>query len=275
MQKALIAGTLALLLATPASAQEGEDWDFGQDAGRDLTIAAVTFDNFGVAVRCLDETLSVVISGVQASEGEQTVRFAMADKGEGDTSWIGSRAGTSLFSIWPGAIATHLQKGGRLSLGVSDGERMRRLAVDLPPSPAAIGRVFTACGRDAPENGPEQPDGESLNGLRWRSVPQPTFPARTESEFGIAALRCTTDDSGAPRGCQVESEFPEGGGFGRAAVLGAHRNGRVALAEGATGDVGGRSIAFVVRYNMRPIELRPPSRLGNERATSRPPEPPN
>ena len=271
MPKTLIAAALALLTAAQASAQDGDDWDFGTDADRDLTIAAVTFDSFGVAVRCLDDALSVVISGVQASEGEQTIRFAMADKEEGDTSWIGSRNGTSLFSIWPGAIATDLQKGGRLSLGLSDGDRTRRLAVDLPSSPSAISRVFAACGQDVPQQGPEQPDGENFNGLRWRSVPQPSFPSQTESDFGIAALRCTTDDNGAPRGCRVESEFPEGGGFGRAAVLGAHRNGRVAMADGATGEIGGRSIAFVVRYNMRPVELSPPSRLGNERATSRPP----
>lgn len=103
-------GLAIFLAAGPVTAQDaGEDWDFGQDPSRDLTIAAVTFDNFGVAVRCLDDTLSVVMSGVQASEGEQTVRFAMADKEEGGTSWIGSRNGTSLFSIWPEAIATDLQ----------------------------------------------------------------------------------------------------------------------------------------------------------------------
>ena len=265
---------IALLLSSPATAQDGgEDWDFGQDAGRDLTIAAVTFDNFGVAVRCLNDTLSVVVSGVQASEGEQSVRFAMADRAEGETTWVGAPGGRSLFSVWPAAIAMHLQKGGRLSLGIADGERTRRLAVDLPPSPSAIGRVFAACGLPAPSEGPEQPDGENLSGLRWRSVPQPTFPSRTASESGIAALSCTTDDAGAPRDCRVQSEFPEGGGFGRAAVVGAHRSGRVMLAEGASGEVGGRRIAFVVRYGLMAPSLRAPSRIPEvPRATSVPPK---
>lgn len=268
----IITAGLALVLVGPASAQDaGEDWDFGHDANRNLTIAAVTYDNFGIAVRCLNDTLSVVVSGVQAEEGEQTIRFAMADKGERDTSWIGARGGVSLFSIWPASIAAYLRDGGRLSLGIPNGERTRRMAVDLPPSPTAIDRVFAACGRDAPEQATGRLDGENLNGLRWRSIPQPSFPSNTDSESGIAALQCTTDDSGAPRDCRVESEFPEGGGFGRAAALGAHRNGRVELAEGAEGQVGGRRIAFTVRYNMAPIEPRPPSRMGRDRATSVPP----
>lgn len=270
----LLASVAALsVAASPVWSQDaGEDWDFGQDAGRDLAIAAVTFDNFGIAVRCLNDTLSVVVSGVQATEGEQVVRFAMADRAEGDTTWIAGPGGSSLFSIWPAAIAVQLQKGGRLSLGIPDGERTRRTAVDLPPSPSAIGRVFSACGLTGPSEGPEQPDGESLNGLRWRSVPQPTFPSRTNAETGIAALSCTTDNAGAPRGCRVQSEFPEGGGFGRAAVVGAHRTGRVMLADGASGPVGGRSIAFVVRYGLMAPSLRMPSRLPDgTRATSVPP----
>ena len=157
-------------------------------------------------------------------------------------------------------------------MGIPDEGRVRRLNVDLPPSPAAIDRVLAACGRERSDTALARPNGEVFTGLRWRNIPQPSFPSRTDSESGIAALRCTTDRGGELRNCSVESEFPEGGGFGRAAVLGAHRNGRVMLAEDATGEIGGRTIAFVVRYNMAPIDPRPPSRLNDNRATSRPPE---
>ena len=269
--KAVAIGASALMAAGPAFAQD--DWDFGQDPARHLAIAAVTFDNFGVAVRCLNDTLSVVVSGVPAQEGEQTIRYAMADRPEDDSSWVGSPDGRSIFSIWPGAVASDMQKGGRLSLAIPGPDRVRRLAVDLPPSPAAIGQVFAACGREAPQNDNDEPARENLNGLRWRSVPQPTFPSGTDSTFGVAALLCTTDNGGAPRDCKIESEFPEGGGFGRAAVVGAHRNGRVELAEGATGELGDRTIAFVVRYRLRAeTEVRAPSRLpAVPRATSVPP----
>lgn len=271
----LLAPVAALSVgAAPVCAQDaGEDWDFGRDASRDLVIAAVTFDNFGVAVRCLDDTLSVVVSGVQAAEGEQQIRFAMGDEDESDTTWIGAPGGRSLFSLWPASVAAKLMKGGRLSLGVSDGERTRRLAVDLPSSPAAIGQVFSACGRALPTPQSDEPDGENLQGLRWRSVPQPTFPSRTAAESGIAALSCNTDQAGAPRDCRVESEFPEGGGFGRAAVVAAHRSGRVTPAEGASNEIGGRRIAFVVRYGLVEPSLTTPSRIPRlPRATSVPPD---
>lgn len=275
MPKTLIAAAVALLTAAPASTQDSDDWDFGHSADRDLTIAAVTFDNFGVAVRCLDDTLSVVISGVQASEGEQTIRFAMADEGEGDTSWIGSRNGSSLFSIWPRAIATDLQKGGRLSLGISDGERTRRLAVDLPSSPSAISRVFAACGREL-TSGPtsDLPGGVELSGLVWSEVPQPQFPSGTLSEAGIAALSCQATDDGHLRNCLIESEFPEGGRFGRAATFGAHRTGRVRMADGSTRGMEGRRLSFTVRYNLSagpPLPVTPSRIQRDTPATTVPP----
>lgn len=261
MQKALIAGTLALLLATPASAQEGEDWDFGQDAGRDLTIAAVTFDNFGVAVRCLDETLSVVVSGLPTREGVQTFSYQMGDETDDDTLWVSRGVGQSAFALWPAHVARDLSKGGRFALGVPDGERIRRIAVDLPASPSAIGRVFQACDRQLDDDTSNAPDRENLAGLQWRDRPQPSFPARTASETGIAALTCDVDGGGALRRCRVESEFPEGGGFGRAAVLGAHRTGRVQIKDGETGSTEGRRVAFYVRYGLG-LDLPPvPSRL--------------
>lgn len=264
---------LSLALAVPASAQDnGDDWDFGQDASRGLTMAAVTFDNFGVAVRCLNQTVSVVITGVEASPGEQSIRFAMPDSPDRDTAWIGSQDGRVLFALWPAAIATELQKGGRMSLGIPGGDRIRRMNVDLPASPQAISRVFTACDRELPSQTPDQPQGEDLGGLVWRSAPQPNFPSNTAAEAGVAALLCGVDARGNLRGCRVESQFPEGGGFGRAAVLGAHRTGRVALAEGARGPLEDRTISFVVRYGLLPRDLRPPSRLPVPRAATVPPQ---
>ena len=50
---------LAALIATPATAQD--DWDLGRDPERKLTIAAVTYDNFGVAVRCMDDVMLSLI----------------------------------------------------------------------------------------------------------------------------------------------------------------------------------------------------------------------
>jgi hypothetical protein len=70
----LVALCTALLIAAPVAApaqDPSEDWDFGADPARKLTIAAMTFENFGVAVRCMDENLSVVVSGLPVASGER------------------------------------------------------------------------------------------------------------------------------------------------------------------------------------------------------------
>ena len=256
------AGMAVLLAAGPVSAQDaGEDWDFGQDQARDLSIAAVTFDTFGVAVRCLDETLSVVVSGLPTREGIQTFDYQMGERTDDDSLWVSGGRNQSAFALWPAHVARDLRRGGRFALGIPDGERVRRIAVDLPASPSAIGRVFEACDREMPEDSTDAPDRENLAGLQWRTRPTPTFPARTESETGVAAIICGVAGSGALRQCRVESEFPEGGGFGRAAVLGAHRTGRVEIKDGETGTMEDRRVSFYVRYGLG-LDLPPiPSRL--------------
>jgi hypothetical protein len=271
----------ALSLGSPlcASAQDAgaHEWDFGRDPARKLAIAAVSYENFGVAVRCLDGILSVVVSGLPEGRGVRTFRYQMGDQTETDSRWVAAGDGTTAFAVWPTRTAAGMAKGGRLSLGVRDGERMRRIAVDLPPSTGAVSQVFQACGRElTSETEANEPDRENLGGLRWRSTPEPSFPSRTVASQGLAAVRCKVDRGGRLEDCSVESEFPEGGGFGRAATLGAHRTGRVET-DGQAGTMEGREIAFVVNYRMSsepalpsmPSRLRP--RAEREGSTSRSP----
>lgn len=248
-----LAAFLALTPAVPTAAQDAtpDEWDFGRDQERKLTIAAVSFENFGVGVRCMDETLSVVVSGVPRGRGVRTFRYQMGDEVEADSRWIASDDGTSAFAVWPARTAAGLARGGRLSLGVRDGDTLRRIAVDLPPSTSSVRQVFQACGRElTPTTEQSEPDRESLSGLRWVNAPEPSFPSRTDAAAGLSAVTCTVDGRGNLRRCRVESEFPEGGGFGRAATLGAHRTARVGLLEGEAGDMEGRQVAFVVNYRL-------------------------
>lgn len=264
MRRVLIAAAIALI-ATPAPAEDGsEDWDFGVDDRRNLAIAAVTFENFGIAVRCLDGVFGVVLSGLPSGPNLREIAYRMGNDPEITTEWVGYRNGQTAFAVWPARRAEELARGGRLSLGVRDGERVRRIAVDLPPSPSAVAQVFEACDRTPPSADPENPvDGESFAGLRWQRQPDISYPSRTISDGGLAAIVCRSTDTGSLRGCRVESEFPDGGGFGRAATLGTHRTARLEQTDGTRTGMDGRRVAFVVRYNLSreaPL-LLPPSRI--------------
>lgn len=237
------------LIAGPAFAQD--DWDLGRDPERKLTIAAVTYDNFGVAVRCMDDVMSVVVSGLQQGPGLRTIRHQLGDQPPMSGRWVSAAEGAAAFSVWPASTAAYLARGGRWVLEAPDGERVRRITVDIPASPAAVSEVFSACGRTlSPATLDEEPAGEDFAGLRWVDVPVAEFPSRTNAQAGVAALTCTADRRGNMRGCRIESEFPEGAGFGRAAVIAAHRRGRVAARPGGTTDIEGRKMAFLVRYNL-------------------------
>lgn len=268
MLKPLLVALLTVATAAPALAQSGpaqsaDEWDFGHNAEQKLTIAAVSFENFGVAVRCRDTVLSVVVAGLPAGSGERRFDYSMAGSPTENTRWISAPNSTSAFALWPTSVAADLRQGGRLSLGVPDGQRTRRVAVDLPPSTTAINQVLSACGREIPAEANDEPTDTSLGGLVWRKTPEPSFPDRATAAAGIAALLCKVTRTGGLRACRVESEFPEGSGFGRAATLGAHITGRIGLRPGESGVLEDRTISFIVRYMMsEDLTLPPPpSRL--------------
>lgn len=266
---------LAAMIATPAAAQD--DWDLGRDPGRKLTVAAVNFDSFGVAVRCVDDVMSVVVSGLPVERGARIIRHRIGDQPEVTGSWVSAGNGSAAYSIWPAATAAYISRGGRWVLEVPDGERIRRISADLPASPSAIGEVFAACGRTLTATSEvDEPNQEDFGALRWVRMPEVSFPSRsgidaeTEPEAGAAlvALMCTVTARGALRACRVESEFPEGAGFGRAAVIRAHRDGRVGPEDpDSTVSMEGRRVCWVVRFNMgpdiplptvpRPVPLQP------------------
>ncbi|GAA0868257.1 hypothetical protein GCM10009116_04300 [Brevundimonas basaltis] len=249
MRDVVIAAVLAMISA-PALAQDtGDDWDYGEDSARKLSIAAVSFENFGVAVRCMDGNLSVVLSGLPVATGTRKVRYRMGDGEESDGEWISGRDSSSAFTVWPRFVAAGMSRGGRLALSVPDGDGTRQYAVDLPASGASISRVFRNCGHDLEAAiADTAPSREDLGGLVWRRTPEPDFPSRASYDVGLAGITCRVRDNGRLRDCRVESEFPEGSGFGRAATYGAHRTGQVALVDGSTGDMAGRRVSFMVRY---------------------------
>lgn len=273
-QRVASAAILLLLSANGSAAQvAADDWDLGVDPSRNLTAAAVTFDRFGVAVRCADGSLSVVMAGLPVASGQRRLLYSMDGRPEAETLWVSGPDSTSAFAVWPRSFARAMSRGGRLSVAALDGQTTRRYVVDLPPSANSIGQVFQACGHDlVPSGNNEAPSGEDFAGLRWAQRPQVSFPDRARHEQGLAAVLCRVRQDGGLRDCTVESEFPEGSGFGRAATLGAHRTARVETADGSAGDLEGRRISFVTRYGMAgPGLTPPPSRLPNRDEIYNPP----
>lgn len=254
----ILAWVLATTIATPSAAQD--DWDLGRDPERKLTVAAVSFDNFGVAVRCVDDVMSVVVSGLPVERGVRIIRHRIGDQPEMTGSWVSAGDGSAAFSIWPAATAAYLSRGGLWVVEVPDGERIRRISVDLPASTSAIGEVFAACGRAlTPTSEVDEPNQEGFGILRWIRMPEVSFPRRTgidtevepEAPAGLAALTCTVTARGALRACRVESEFPEGSGLGRAAVIRTHRDARVGLDDPeSTVSMEGQRVSWVLRFNM-------------------------
>lgn len=235
--------------ATAVAQAPADDWDFGEDPARKLSIAAVSFETFGVAVRCLDGRLSVVLSGLPVTSGERRLRYSMGDTTIDESLWISGTRSSAAFSVWPRSVAAGMSRGGRLSISVPDGTVSRRFEVDLPASPQSIDRVFQACGEELdPPPSDAPPSDESFSGFRWRSGPDVNFPSRTTASAGLAAITCVVRHEGRLRDCRIESEFPEGGGFGRAATFGAHRTARIEPVDGAAGDGDGRRVSFIVRY---------------------------
>lgn len=243
---------ITALAAGPVLAQDpGDDWDYAEDASRQLSIAAVTFDTFGIAVRCMGGNFSLVMSGLPEGSGERALMMQLRDWPEIEEPWVSEEDSGTLFAVWPRHLAAALAQGGNLSVLVPDGDAMRRYLVDLPSSDSAVGRVLQACGIDIAELDviDQVPDDLEAQGLVWERRPTPSFPSAGRS-LGLAAIRCEADAGGRLQNCNAESEFPVGSGFGRAAILGAHRTGRVRPAEGASADIEGRSVVFVVRYSM-------------------------
>lgn len=266
ISRSITAAALAagLLFNNTAAAQvSSDDWDYGENAGEKIVIAAVTFDTFGIAVRCQDNALSVVVSGLPVATGERKLRYQMGDNPEIESVWVSGRNSAAAFAVWPQRIASELSYGGTLRISALDGDQVRRYQVDLPASPISVPRVMSTCGHE-PYAQADAPTGENLAGLRWTSRPEINFPSRSSVETGLSAIQCWVRPNGRLRDCDILSEFPQGAGFGRAATLGAHRTAQVASVSDTSENLENRRVNFVIRYNSYEAQFAPPpSRLTN------------
>lgn len=224
--------------STPALGQDAsDDWDFMTDRRTRVTLASASFDSgSSVAIRCTDDSLDVLITGLPTFQG--TTRSLIVNRpGERPSreTWTVADTGVAAFSQVPARFARSLRGGGRLEV-VAEGEGDtpdRRYVFDLPAESSNIDRTLQACGR------PLQDDRDALGGWVlptsatsvWAVPPRPQYSKQALDAGvvrGFAVLSCVVRPRGQVRDCRVESESPAGYRLGRSAVAAAH-NARLAF----------------------------------------------
>jgi hypothetical protein len=245
-----------LAMASPAAAQDVEDWDIDRDPDHRRITASVFFsDGSGVATRCSDRSFAVLLVGLpQAPDDGDFMRPLSIDMGHGrhTQSWLRGETPTLAFSLMPARLARQLRDGGRIQIyDATNGSDAPLIAIDLPPSPEAINATLEACGLptdDPRDDGRDWVVTPSPQPLRWRFAPQSTAPDRALSGRllrGIVVMSCVAQADGRIRDCQVEMEHPTGFDLGREALR-ATRDARVETSDGS--EIAPRIITFRINY---------------------------
>ncbi len=147
-------GGVAMLVAaaicapTLAFAQD-DDWEFGEDAARQLTVATVRYDGGkAVVAQCQAGALKVVLVGLPAST--EVIRMLSASRADGRTdvqTWAAQPGATVFTSLVSGRDARFLRGGGLFEVRTAPGvPAPMRASFDLPTENANLDRVLVACG---------------------------------------------------------------------------------------------------------------------------------
>lgn len=249
MRFRVLLAALAVTTLCPAFDAMGQDaaqdWEVVQ---RDNVVGAATqYDNgLSLIVRCTDgRSLNAMIVGLPAAQGhtrqiatwfeggERDERHASRPGARNPRGWgVGGNAGTA-FSRYPAGLARRLREGGVMNVlvpgGAEDGRNLRYV-LELPESPSAMEMVLNTCGRELKD--PRDDDVEALGAdglpyrITWARQPSIQYPTGRTYVRGFVTVSCMTLPDGRLEECVLESEQPEGGGFGEA-VLRAARNGRL------------------------------------------------
>ena len=146
----VLAVVLAVAICSPALAQEEDDWEFGEDAARQLTVATVRYDaGKAVVAQCEKGELKVVIVGLPAATtGSRHLNASRTDGRRDSQGWFAPVGQTAFTSTTPGRDARFLRGGGMFELRSAEDEAgtPMRAAFDLPTQNANLDRVLAACG---------------------------------------------------------------------------------------------------------------------------------
>jgi hypothetical protein len=260
--KAVVVGSIMMvgLWATVASAQDAiSDWDLTENDERRLTAASMTFSSgVSLILRCANGQYDALISGippVEAGTEWRTISLQFGDGPASERQWFVGTNPAVAISRLPARLARQLREGGVVKVRVEDpvaGRRMR-YDLDLPESAANIDRTLTACDRPTEDVRDSLVEDLGENGLpmgiEWNRPPEPRYPDGPTFERGFVTISCLNRPDGRLQNCIIESEYPAGGGFGRAALNGIER-GSIRVVGAPDAPVPRRMILFNTNFRL-------------------------
>lgn len=243
--------------ATTLAQDVAEDWALVHQPDDKTTIAYVELSSgLTIGFRCVDGAYGAIIAGLpEAGRNDEvrTLRLQVRDRPMRDTRWTVTRDRSSAIAEFPASLARSFREGGPVSLvvpGGSEDGRNLRYNIPLPASPNAINETLTACekplvdARDALI--PEVAEDSLPDGLVWSAPPRPRHPSNNYAS-GYAVVSCVVQPDGRVDTCEVESEFPLDGRYGRNA-LAAMPDARVMSPGETQGQYAPRMIGFRVNF---------------------------
>lgn len=251
-----------LAIAGSALAQDAaeDDWEIIRQPERKSVIAFIpTSTGLTIGFRCIDGVYGAIMGGLPEAPRNARIRTLqfMGEDGEARSStWSVTTDRTVALADYPASLARSLREGGPVSIvipgGGGEGRNLRH-NLTLPASSVAIDETLAACNRPSvdprDELLPEIAEDGLPAGVTWSRAPRPSYPQTNYAE-GFAVISCVVQPDGAVAQCQVESEHPNDGRFGRNALR-ATDDARIVSPGETLGQYAPRMIGFRVNYRMR------------------------
>ncbi|HEV2081509.1 MAG TPA: hypothetical protein VGR32_03540 [Brevundimonas sp.] len=143
---AAVAG--CLLAPAAAGAQEADDWEYGEDAGRKMAAAVTRYDSgHALAVQCSEKLLTVAIVGFPGPDEGEVWLEVMRPDGRADAMVWNRRPGGVLSAREGARAARTLRGGGIVRLRSAGADPAIRAAFELPATWVNLDRAIGACDR--------------------------------------------------------------------------------------------------------------------------------
>lgn len=237
-----------------------DDWEIVRQPESETVLAYVELSTgLSIGFRCVDGVYAALIAGLPEAPRNARIRTLQISDKEGElhsSVWSVTTDRTAAIADYPASLARGLRDGGPVSIvipgGGGEGRNLRH-NLTLPRSSVAIDETLTACRRptEDPRDAllPEITESGLPDGVTWARAPRPTYPQTNYSE-GFAVITCVVQPDGAVAQCEVESEHPADGRFGRNALR-ATDAARINSPGETLGQYAPRMVGFRVNYRMR------------------------